>query len=56
MDKDTILGPLTTKKRLEELEELVEKLKMKVLKFFTEVKSQLVLIKVFFMSLQYSIM
>ena len=27
MDKDTILGPLTTKKRLEELEELVEKTK-----------------------------
>ncbi len=27
MDKDTILGPLTTKKRLDELEELVEKTK-----------------------------
>ena len=25
MDKDTVLGPLTTKKRLDELEALVEK-------------------------------
>ena len=27
MDKDTILGPLTTRKRLDELEALVEKTK-----------------------------
>jgi len=34
MDPDTQLGPLTTQKRLNEIEELVKKLKMKEQKFF----------------------
>ena len=46
------LGPITTKKRLEEIEKLVEKTKKKVEKFFMEVKDHLDLTKVFFMNQQ----
>ena len=53
MNKDTVLGPLTTKKRLEEIEALVETTKKKVQKFFAEVKNHLALTKVTFLSLQY---
>ena len=45
MDKDTILGPLTTKKRLDEIENLVEITKKKVQKYSMEGKNQQVLIK-----------
>ena len=45
------LGANNNKKRLEEIEKLVEKTKKKVEKFYTEVKDQRVLTKVIFMNL-----
>ena len=41
MDKDTVLGPLTTKKRLDELEALVEKTKKEGAKYFMEEKDHI---------------
>ena len=38
LDKNTVLGPLTTK-RLEEVKNLAEKTKMKVLKFYLRKKT-----------------
>ena len=56
MDADTQLGPLTTEKRLNEIEELVEKTKQEGAKVLLGGKRPLVLIKVFSMSQQYLIM
>ena len=56
MDPDTQLGPLTTQKRLNEIETLVEKTKQKELKFFWVEKDQQDLIKGFFMSQQFLMM
>ena len=47
MDPDTQLGPLTTQKRLNEIENLVEKTNKKELKFYQAVKDPQDLIKVF---------
>ena len=46
MDKDVQLGPITTKKRLEAIEKLVEEKKKKAQRFCVEVKDLQGLIKV----------
>ena len=56
MDPDTQLGPLTTQKRLNEVEELVEKTNKKELKFYWVVKDPQDLIKVFIMNQQFLMM
>ena len=56
MDPETQLGPLTTQKRLNEVEALVEKQNKKVLKFYWEEKDHQVLTKVFIMSQLFLIM
>ena len=48
MDKDTVLGPLTTKKRLDEIVDLVEITKKEGAKLFVAGKDQQDLIKVIF--------
>ena len=50
MDKDTLLGPLCTKERLEGVERLVEKTKKELEKFFWVAKELLILIKVIIMN------
>ena len=53
MDEDTILGPLTTQKRLNEIEELVDITKKEGVKYYMVEKDPQVLIKAFFMNLQF---
>ena len=53
MDPETQLGPLTTQKRLNEIEELVEKTKKEGAKVLLGGKGLQALIKVFFMSQQF---
>ena len=55
MDKDTLLGPLCTKQRLEGVEKLVETTKKKVAKYCLVEKEQQILIKVIIMNQQYLI-
>ena len=56
IDKDVQLGPITTKKRLDEIEKLVEVTKKKVLKFCVEERDHQVLIKDIFTNPQFLIM
>ena len=56
MDENVVLGPLTTKKRLDEIEDLVDVTKKEGLRYYVEEKNHQDLIKDIFMNLRYLMM